>query len=272
MYSGTTLTKFSGRLIGAHQKFDRVARAHLVKVTSEEVEFPKAARILHFEGKKGPDAIKRKSPAKDEPWHYYSPFDDNDSEIIELIRAHYDKLVKALKEENEERSAFEAAWLAHAIVDGLTPAHHYPYEEKVEELWQGDKDTRDTQLKKLVPPGATKRQRAAKTWKYLGPKGLINTHVLFEMGVATILKPLGMKEAIPTAERLEEARELGPIELFKRSAREIAVLDMYTRYQKRGWSTKLIYDTRHRLCPTITQTLTLVWYLALVDAGLVKVD
>ena len=270
MYSGTTLTKFSGRLIGAHQKFDRVARHHLEKVTSEDVAFPKATRILHFEGKKGPDAIKRKSPAKDEPWHYYSPFDDNDSAIMELIRAHYDKLVKALKDQNEERSAFEAAWLAHAIVDGLTPAHHYPYEEKVEELWEGSKDERTTISKKWFPPADTRRGRAAKTWKYLGPKGLINTHVLFEMGVATILRPLGMKEAIPTPERLEEARELGPTELFKRSAREIAVLDMYTRYQKRGWSTKLIYDTRHRLCPTIVQTLTLVWYLAVVEAEKTK--
>jgi len=270
MYSGTTLTKFSGRLIGAHQKFDRVARSHLEKIVDDDSGFPAAGKILHFEGKKGPDAIKRKSPAKDEPWHFYSPFDDDDSQIIELIRGHYDRLVKELKEANKERSAFEAAWLSHAIVDGLTPAHHYPYEEKLEELWEGNKDVRDTQLKKLVPPGATKRARAAKTWKYLGPKGLINTHTLYELGVATVLKPLSMGEAIPKAERLEEARELGPVELFKRAAREIAVLDMYTRYQKRGWSTKLIYDTRHRLCPTIAQTVTLVWYLAMVDAGLVK--
>lgn len=258
--------------MGAHQKFDRVARAHLAKITSPEVNFPKSARIIHFEGNKGPDAIKVKSPSKDEPWHFYSPFDDDDSEIIELIRAHYDKLVVALKSGNEERSAFEAAWLAHAVVDGLTPAHHYPYEEKIEELWDDNKEVRASVVNKLVPPGATKRERLGKTWKYLGPKGLINTHTLYEFGVATIVRPLGMSEAIPKPERLEEARELGPTELFKRSAREIAVLDMYTRYQKRGWTTKLIYDTRHRLCPTIVQTVTLVWYLALVEAGVVTAD
>lgn len=271
MYSGTTLTKFSGRLIGTHQKFDRVARAHMEKIIPDDSVFPKAGKILHFEGKKGPDAIKRKSPAKDEPWHYYSPFDDDDSELIELIRSHYERLVKELKAGNEERAAFESAWLAHALVDGLTPAHHYPYEKEIEELWDGSKDERTTVAKKWFPPADTKRGRAAKTWKYLGPKGLINTHVLFEMGVATIAAPLGLSEALPTSERLEEARELGPIEVFKRSAREIAVLDMYNRYQKRGWSTKLIYDTRHKLCPTIVQTVTLVWYLALVDAGLVKI-
>jgi hypothetical protein len=272
MYSGTSLTKISGRVMGAHQKFDRVARAHLEKITSDDVPFPKSARILHFEGNKGPDAIKLKSPSKDEPWHYFSPFDDDDSEIIELIQGHYDHLVAELKSGNEERSAFEAAWLAHAIVDGLTPAHHYPYEEKIEELWDDNKDVRTTKMKKLLPPGDTKRERLGKSWKYLGARGLLSTHLLFEMGVATILRPLALNEAIPSDERLEEARELGPTEIFKRSAREIAVLDMYTRYQKRGWSTKLIYDTRHKLCPTIVQTLALTWYLALVDAGLVTIE
>lgn len=272
MYSGTTLTKYSGLLLGTHQKFDRVARGHLERLLDDDSVFPKAARITHFEGKKGPDAIKHKSPAKDEPWHYYSPFDDDDSAIIDLIRDHYQQLVKELKAGNKERSAFEAAWLAHAIVDGLTPAHHYPYEAKLDELWEEGKEMRDTKLKKLVPPGDSKRERAAKTWKYLGPKGLMNTHFLFEMGVATIAAPLSLSDAVPKSERLEEARELGPLELFKRSAREIAVLDMYTRYQKRGWSTKLIYDTRHKLCPTIVQTLTLTWYLALIDADLVKIE
>lgn len=267
MYSGTTLTKFSGRIIGTHQKFDRVARTHLEKIIDNNKIFPKASRILHFEGRKGPDAIKRKSPAKDEPWHYYSPFNEDDSQIIDLIKGHYDQLVKGLKTGNEERSAFEAAWLAHAIVDGLTPAHHYPYEEKIDELWES-KDVRTTKLKKLIPPGVTRRERINKTWKYLGPKGLMGMHGLYELGVATIAAPLGLGEAVPKKEQIENALSIGPLELFKRAAREIAVLDMYTRYQKRGWTTKLIYDTRHKLCPTIVQTVTLVWYSALIDADL----
>ncbi len=48
--------------------------------------------------------------------------------LIELIKEHYKNLVKELQANNSERISFEAAWLAHAIVDGLTPAHHYPYE------------------------------------------------------------------------------------------------------------------------------------------------
>src|SRR3954467_334624 len=122
MYSGSTMTPLSGRILGAHQKIDSVARRNLERMMPG-CKFPRSRQIMHFEGKNGPDAIKRKSPAKDEPWHYYSPFDDDDSQLIELIRDHYNELVKRLKDGNKERTAFEAAWLAHAIVDGLTPAH-----------------------------------------------------------------------------------------------------------------------------------------------------
>src|SRR5687768_4414525 len=137
MYSGTTLTPLSGRLMGAHQKLDRLAHASLRSLLKEPNVFPSIRRVLHFEGVNGPDAIKRKSPAKDEPWHYYSPFDDTDNKLIDLLDIHYDQLVKALKGKDEVRAAFEAAWLAHAIVDGLTPAHHYPYEEVLTELRGG---------------------------------------------------------------------------------------------------------------------------------------
>ena len=268
MYSGTTLTPLSGRIIGGHQKFDRVARHHLGKITPAAVAFPKAARILHFEGRKGPDAIKRKSPSKDEPWHFYSPFNDEDSGILELINDHYKELVKQLKQGNEERSAFEAAWLAHALVDGLTPAHHYPYEEELNELRGEAQDTRDSLKKKIVIDGKNRREKIQKNWKAWGPRGLISTHTLFEVGIATMIAPLGFKEAIPTDAEIATAKEIGLQEMFKRAAREIAVLEMYDRFLKRGWTTKLVWQVRHKLAPTIIRTVALAWYLALVDSGL----
>src|SRR5437762_10117413 len=116
MYSGTTLTRFSGRILGAHQKIDRVARHHLRQILPDNTVFPSVRSILQFEGKNGPDALKRKSPAKNEPWHYYSPFDDADSKLLILIKEHYDQLVRQLKSRKKEREAFEEAWLAHALV------------------------------------------------------------------------------------------------------------------------------------------------------------
>lgn len=270
MYSGSTLTPFSGSILGAHQKLDRVARKHLSKVLGDNNVFPSARRIIHFEGHKGPDAIKRKSPARDEPWHYYSPFDDADSQIFDLIKSHFDHLVRELKAQNEERSAFEAAWLAHALVDGLTPAHHHPYEQTLEELRGEGLETRTTIKKKLIIDGSSKREKLRNNWKVWGPKGLITMHGLFELGVATIIAPLTMREAIPKEEDIELAQEIGIEEYFRRAAREIAVLDMYERFRRRGWTPKLVYDVRHKLGPTIVKTVCLAWYLALVEAKLEK--
>lgn len=271
MYSGTTLTKYSGRVLGAHQKIDRVARRHLTRLLDDTKVFPSIGHILHFEGKNGPDAIKRKSPAKDEPWHYYNPFDDNDSQLIELIAEHYKLLVKELRAGNQERAAFEAAWLAHAIVDGLTPAHHYPYEEKLIELRGGQGiETRTTIKEKLVMHGDTKRERLKNNWKMWGPKGLFTTHGLFEMGIATLIMPLGFGEAIPKKADIDRITKIGPTEWFKRTAREIAVMDMYERYHHKGWTPRLAYDIRHKLGPLLVQSVCLTWYAAAAEAKLVE--
>jgi hypothetical protein len=182
MYSGTSLTRYSGRILGAHQKIDKVARRQLDVLIDEKTEFPTTQKILQFEGNKGPDAIKLKSPARDEPWHYYSPFNDDDSGIIELITDHYKNLVNELKKKNQERIAFEAAWLAHAIVDGLTPAHHYPYEAKIVELRGGrDISDRNSIKEKLIFPGETMRESVKNYWKVWGPKGLFTMHHFFEV-------------------------------------------------------------------------------------------
>ena len=272
MYSGMIIfTKYSGRIVGAHQKIDRVARKHLSKLIEDDKVFPASRKIIHFEGKNGPDAIKAKSPAKDEPWHYYNPFDDKDTQILELINDHYEQLVKQLKDDNKERVAFEAAWLSHAIVDGLTPAHHFPYEEKLIELRGGEGlESRTTYRKKLVMPGVTRREMLKNNWGMWGTGGLYTSHMMFELGVAAIIAPLSFSDTVPKKKELEAARELGLQELFKRTAREIGVLDMYTRYQEKGWSPKLAYDVRHKLGPLIIKNVALAWYLALVEAG--KVD
>lgn len=263
----------SGRILGAHQKFDRVARVQLEKLLPDNKLFPSSRQILHFEGRKGPDAIKRKSPSRDEPWHYYSPFDDDDSQLLELIQDHYNQLVKELKAHNRERSAFEAAWLAHAIVDGLTPAHHYPYEEKLTELRGGKGlETRDSIKNKVIIPGDTRRDQLKKNWKMWGPKGLLTTHGFFELGIATIVAPLSMNNAKPSKKELSDVIELGLVEIFKRTAREIAVLEMYDRYYKRGWTNKLAREVRNKLAPSIAKTVTLSWYAAMVEAGIVTFE
>ena len=269
MYSGTTLTPLSGRILGAHQRIDRLARSALMPLLTPNKNFPSTKLILHFEGINGPDAIKRKSPARDEPWHYYSPFDETDTALITIIGDHYDRLVYALKEHDEVRAAFEASWLAHAIVDGLTPAHHFPYEERLTELRGGAGiETRNTIKGKLLLPGETRRRQVKNNWDMWGTKGLLTTHFGFEWGVAFMLAPFTHKQAIVHDSDIKELREYGVIELFRRKAREIDTLGLYDAYQRTGWTPSLARKARQKLIPVILHTVTLAWYGAAIDAGL----
>ncbi len=262
------VTKYTGRIIGAHQKIDRIARRHVGELLPPDTQFPSIGDILKFEGKNGPDGIKIKSPARDEPWHYIDPLSDDHDEFLAILTKHYDELVTHLKKDNYERSAFEAAWLAHTIVDGLTPAHHYPYEEKLEELSGRGKEERTRIRDKIIQKGETKTATLKNFYKFFGPRGLMMGHVLFEQGFAYIISPLRLPDARPTSEDLQEFKEYGLEEYFIRKAREIAVSDIYNRYLEKGWTPALSNEVRHHLAPIMVRTVTVVWYKAAQEAGL----
>ncbi|MDQ3064930.1 MAG: hypothetical protein M3Q36_01535 [bacterium] len=267
MYAGLVLTKYSGRLMGAHQKIDRVSRRHLTELLPTSHNFPQIKDILKFEGKNGPDGIKRKSPGRDEPWHYLTPLSDDNHDFMAIIDEHYKALVKYLKSNNIERAAFEAAWLAHAVVDGLTPAHHFPYEEKIAELRGGKtKETRTTVSEKLLFKGDTFSKTILNTARAYGPKGVMLAHFLFESGFTFIVRPLRLPDARPKEPDFAEIQAKGYGDYFIHRAREIAVLDMYDNYLKSGWTAKLSNQVRHILAPTMVKTVTMLWYAAALEA------
>jgi hypothetical protein len=270
MYSGSTLTTLSGRLLGAHQKIDRAARSQLGKLLPG-VKFPDSKAILHFEGGNGPDSIKRKSPGKNEPWHYLQPFDDSDNQLLDLIENHYQGLIDALERNDNIRAAFEAAWLAHAIVDGLTPAHHYPYEEKLVELRSGHSiESRDSVKKKLILPGNSLRHRASNNWKFWGPRGLGNTHFTFEWGVATLILPMRLNRKKPNTLELTRFEELPLRQWFRETAQEVANLELYNSFYESSWTIALARNIRKKLAPTLVKAVTLVWYGAYKQAKTTK--
>lgn len=270
MYSGTTLSsmKYFDAWFGAHQKIDRVARRHLSSVfEGRGLYFPRAWEILKFEGQNGPDGIKRKAPAKDELWHFYDPHNPEDDRIVAIIEDHFNLLIIALKERNQTRAAFEAAWLAHAIVDGLTPAHHYPYEETLVELRGGHGiETRTSVKEKLVMHGDTALERLANNWRMWGDKGLLATHFAFEWGVAVMISPLRFKLGLPDDADLIEFRQKGIGAMFHKRAVEIANLHMYDKFYKSGWTPKLAKQVRRELVPLIINMVTLAWYGAVLDS------
>lgn len=268
MYSGTTLRNSSGRIIGAHQKLDRVSRRALATL-APDAGFPVIKDILHFEGKNGPDGIKSKSPARDEPWHYYNPADPSDTQLIKLIEQHSQNLTIALKKGQAEKAAFEAAWLAHALVDGLTPAHHYPLAEHLEELRGEGLETRTTIKDKLIVrrPGDTLTEMLVKNWEFWGAKGVMTTHGTFEWGVATIIAPMRIKAGYPTEAECKKVLQTGIVTLFKQAAQDIYALNMYERFSHKGWTRRLAREVREVLAPTLVRVVTLAWYEALHKAG-----
>ena len=274
MYSGTTLTglrRFDA-WFGAHQKIDRIARHNLDQMLADQAAaLPSARQILRFEGLNGPDGIKRKNPAKDEPWHYYDPHDPTDDTITEIIEDHYREVVKALRSHDTTRAAFEMAWLAHALVDGLTPAHHYPYEEELMKLRGGaGKETRTSVKEKLIMPGETLTKRVRNNWKMWGDKGLLATHFAFEWGIAVIIKPLRLKQSLPMLAEIEHDTKQSVADLFRSRAAAVADLGMYDKFYHSGWTLKLAQLARRQLVPQIINTVTLAWYKAARDAGLVE--
>lgn len=271
MYSGSTLKplKYFDAWFGAHQKIDRMSRDRLADLlTSEQLAyFPNKRLLLQFEGFDGPDGVKRKTPAKDEPWHYYDPHNPDDTQIFSILEKHYQSLVQALREGNKTRAAFEAAWLAHGIVDGLTPAHHYPYEEELIRLRGGQGiETRTTPKDKILMPGDTVRKKIHNNWKMWGDKGLLATHIAFEMGVAVLIVPMRLKRLVINDDDTKRIETEGFVEYFKQSAQSIAELKLYDKFYDSAWTPKLARLVRKELMPIIVRTVTLTWYLAIVES------
>lgn len=266
MYSGTTLRHGSGRIVGVHQRIDRLARKHVKRYLPSGTHFPSATDILYFEGNNGPDGIKRKSPSKDEPWHYIDPKDPEDTGLLKLIDDHIYNLSQALKQQDHERAAFEAAWMAHAVVDGLTPAHHYPLDDKIEELWGKPHTERVSVRDKTIIRGNSHLDTLSKNWQYWGAKGVFTAHVAFEWGVATAIAGDRSNRGAPRPADIKRVENEGFMAIFEEQLHAIANMDMYDEFIRDNWTHDLAEKTRKILVPAITRTVALGWYYAAYQA------
>ena len=106
MYSTLTLaknSKLTGKIVGTHQLLDQSARKALGKLLPRGKYFPSSKEILHFEGTRGPDGLKRKSPNLDDPTHMFA--DDQGASLLRQIDDHYHNLVQALQSANSTRAS-----------------------------------------------------------------------------------------------------------------------------------------------------------------------
>jgi hypothetical protein len=225
---------------------------------------------LRFEGYNGPDGLNSKiglrpkgsNPnAKDDhnPSHLYDPVTDS-GEVPMHIQSHYDGLVECLIGGDMVRGSFEAAWLAHYVGDGLTPAHHFPLEEKIAEAAaKAAGDLTEGRFAKYS--GQVKKH-----WDIWGAKGHMSTHQNFELGIAFALLIFPIRPQFDDRE-LARARTLGPVDYFKSEAREVAGLELYERFYRVGWNNDIAATIKNVLAPETARTIGIIWLLALLEAG-----
>ncbi len=260
MYSTLALTnsKKSGNIIGTHQKLDKIAFKIVQKHLPAGTKFPDIKTILLFEGMGGPDGLKRKSPGKDEPMHFIIP-DHDDGRLITMIKDHQYNLKKALKKEDMVRAAFEAAWMAHAVTDGLTPAHHFPLEETQKELMTEKEFIKIFGIPvKGIMHGRSTAETLRNNWLYWGANGYMSKHVGFEYGVAITLTALPTSKVMPKISD-EEFKNPDLEEAFYESLKAISTLNMYDKFRHNGWTTDLAFETRDVLLPEIIRAIALCW-------------
>ncbi len=295
MFSTTAIvknSKFSGKIVGTHQRIDQAARLSITKVLPKGKYFPSSKEIVHFEGLRGPDGLKRKSPGVDEPSHMLVTGDfasDESAEsshaleqnrpssesghenldersVITMIKDHRWNLVRALKAKNHVRAAFEAAWMAHMITDGLTPAHHFPLSEVQDELMT-DKEMMRVfgQPIKGVIRGRNMLETMRNNWLYWGAGGHMSKHIAYEYGVIMITTPLTPKAL---SVRLSEA-DLAATDveaMFLDALDRVRRLKAYQRFLEDGWTTELALETKNLLLPIIVRAVALGWYSAIAEA------
>lgn len=273
MYSRATPFDKSDKLVGTHQKIDRAARLILREIMANEAEdnplagFPKIHQILRFEGKNGPDGIKMKSPGKDEPWHFVNPHGDM-TQMESYVKNHIHNLAQALKRQDEVRASFEAAWLAHAVTDSLTPAHQYPMEDKIVELTGKPPSARSKLRQKMFLPADTWLEGAKINWEYIGPKGVMTTHMLYELGVAIIISPATTRRLAKKPQKADVERVLDGhfMELLEEKINYVADREYYQRFALDGWTNRLAEETINELLPQISQVVALAWLAGIVES------
>lgn len=266
MYAGTTLRRHSGKIVGVHQKIDRIARRNLAKHLPDATGFPSIKEILYFEGKNGPDAIKYMSPVIDKPWHFIDPTKPEDRMLLQIIEGHIINLSNALSIKDSIRSAFESAWLAHAVVDGLTPAHHYPLHDKIEELWGKPRHEIGGNKSNNIIRGVNRRDTLSKNWEYWGAGGIMTAHIMFEMGIASAISSDNFKELSLGLNDMESLKNNGFEFEFMKSLNLINDMKMYDEFGRTGWTRRLANKTKKNLIPEIIKVVTLAWYQALIVA------
>lgn len=259
MYAGIPISHNSGRIVGVHQKIDRASRLGLNDLLKKHSDFPGIRMILHFEGKNGPDGLKIKKSTKDIPWHFINPLDIEDKYLISIVENHIYNLARALKLNDEIKSAYEASWLAHAITDGLTPAHLKSVDGLIEDFFGSSPKYMGYADRKIIK-GNNRRDTILKNWEYWGAGGVMANHFKYEIGVATAIASESFNNIKPSSSDIEYLKSKGFEATFIKSIRKIYSLKSYENFIKQGMTINLALEIKQIIIPEIIKCVILAWY------------
>ncbi|MDR0397879.1 MAG: hypothetical protein LBH36_01695 [Candidatus Nomurabacteria bacterium] len=244
-----------------HQRLDRAARRQIARHLPKGLCFPTAKEIIHFEGMNGPDGLASKKGAYiDEPYQFIPP-DFSDTRLLVCVKNHLYNLHEATKADNRVRMSFEAAWMAHMIVDGLSPPHHQPLKEQLRELDNRELSELKSRISRIITPGTNMKEFFELNWKRMGPRGVGTNHVMFEAGVDFLLMPYTTKQLVTSlhCEDIKRAKNGEYISMFKKSVEYIDSYQMFERYERDGWTEALAHDVRDVMVPEMIKMISLGW-------------
>jgi hypothetical protein len=229
----TVLTKGKLKKVGVHQRLDQAAYS-VLKQQSLLKGLPDLSDILFFEGYNGPDGLKVKG--KHDTNHLWEPIEEI-GQLKRFVKVNFDNTVAAIRNRDDDKAAFEMAWLAHFLTDGLTPAHH------IDDLY----------MPKI------RRISALNAWEFL--KSIPRQHVIFESltrGVLWLRKIDKTKHML----LVEEIKKEGIEAVFVRESKKIAKLDIYNKFLDKGWSLEVAHMILRKTVPSIVILIASAWAAA----------
>jgi len=266
MYSRTIPISKRTERVATHQRLVRAARRAIAPYLPTNLTFPSAKQIIHFEGKNGPDGLASKHSVNDDPPDFFNPKNPSDRALLTEIKNRIYNLHVALKKKNSIRVNFEAAWLSHVVIDGLTPAHHQPFKEQLKEIDPRESHEISSRFKRIFYSGGDSAiESFVLNWKRLGPHGLGTNHMMFEAGIDFLVMPMSprsLAEIEITSADLKKIKSGRFISLYTAAIKEINTLNMFERYEESSWTTELATEVREKLIPVAVRMVVLAWLAA----------
>ena len=86
------------------------------------------------------------------------------------------------------------------------------------------------------------------------------THAVFELGIATMIKPLRINKSLCSGDNFFLVTSNNLNDWYRLKAQDVANMDIYNHFSRSGWKRSITEQIKKELLPLIVQSVCLVWY------------